>query len=701
MTHELPTSRTFDASTTGASADPFRTVFENNLSVMLIIDPATGSIVRANRAAAAFYGYAITELVAMNICQINTRTLAEINGELSLAAQLGPHRFAFQHRLADGRIRDVEVLPSPVESNGRRLIFSIIQDVTERNRAEQQLRLLANVFNHCGEGILITDADGVIADVNAAFEAITGYSKDEVVGKPARLLKSTRHDQEFFAAMWQSLRQTGQWQGEIWNCRKDAQLFIARNTIDAIRTPAGTTSHYVALFADITDHKEHERLLEFNAHYDGLTGLPNRVLLAERMGQAIAHTVRSGRRFAVAYLDLDNLKVVNDQFGHAAGDDLLQVVARAIAAVLREGDTLARIGGDEFVALLIDVPDQAGCEHFMARILNAAAQPVMICEQSVAVSASLGLTLFPDDDCSAEQLLRHADQAMYQAKLRGKNRYHVFDTGEERNARGHNQLIERIRAALQREEFVLYYQPKIHLPSGALVGVEALIRWQSPEHGLLAPAAFLPAIEADSLAITLGEWVIDTALTQSASWKAQGLQVPISVNVGARQLNEPDFMLRLTRILDRHPGCAAGQLEIEVLETSALADLHHVSQIIGGCRKLGVDFSLDDFGTGYSSLTHLKHLDVSWIKIDRSFVSDMLHDANDLAILKGVIGLAAAFRRNVIAEGVENAEQAEALMALGCEHAQGYWIARPMPAAALFAWVATRAAAVDGALQTS
>ncbi|MDP9109661.1 MAG: EAL domain-containing protein [Pseudomonadota bacterium] len=408
------------------------------------------------------------------------------------------------------------------------------------------------------------------------------------------------------------------------------------------------------------------------------------------MSQAMTQSTRRNSAFAVAYLDLDGFKSVNDQFGHAVGDRLLQMVARGMAAMLREGDTLARIGGDEFVAVLLDVPDLASCEPLIQRLLKAAAEPVCIGERGITVSASLGLTMFPHDDGSAEQLLRHADQAMYQAKLRGKNRYQVFDTGQERSVRGRNEIVERIRLALERQEFVLHYQPKVNLRTGAVVGVEALIRWDSPERGLLPPATFLPVLEDDPLTIKLGEWVLHTALTQLALWKSQGIHLPISVNVGARQLNEVDFMPRLIEILDRHPDCAPGELEIEVLETSALADLHHVGQIIAGCRARGVDFSLDDFGTGYSSLTHLKHLQVSWIKIDRSFVSDMLHDANDLAILEGVIGLAAAFRRKVIAEGVENAAQAEALLALGCEHAQGYWIARPMPPQEIPTWLATR-----------
>ncbi len=367
---------------------------------------------------------------------------------------------------------------------------------------------------------------------------------------------------------------------------------------------------------------------------------------------------------------------------------MLIALANRMKQSLREGDTLARIGGDEFVAVLVDLGDVAASLPMLTRLLTAAAQPVQMGELSMQVSASLGVTFYPQaDDIDADQLLRQADQSMYQAKLAGKNRYHVFDAEHDRSLRGHHESQDRICTALVEREFVLYYQPKVNMRTGKVVGAEALIRWVHPEKGLLPPAAFLPAIEDHPLAVDIGEWVIDTALTQVGIWRAAGLDIPVSVNVGALQLQRPRFVERLRSILEQHPTIQPGYLDLEVLETSALEDVEGVSLIMRACRDMGVTFALDDFGTGYSSLTYLKRLPAKLLKIDQSFVRDMLDDPDDLAILEGVIGLANAFRRDVIAEGVETVEHGEMLLRLGCDLAQGYGIARPMPAQALPGWV--------------
>jgi EAL domain-containing protein (putative c-di-GMP-specific phosphodiesterase class I) len=362
-------------------------------------------------------------------------------------------------------------------------------------------------------------------------------------------------------------------------------------------------------------------------------------------------------------------------------------VSTRMKQALREGDTLARLGGDEFVAVLLDLADIEASVPMLTRLLAAAAQPVHVNDMVLQVSASLGVTFYPQtEDLDADQLLRQADQAMYQAKLSGKNRYHVFDAEQDRSVRGHHESLDHIRHALTANEFVLYYQPKVNMRTGAIIGAEALIRWQHPERGLLPPAAFLPVIEDHPLAVEVGEWVVATALTQLATWRAAGLDIPVSVNVGARQLQQVDFVERLREILAMHPDIRPGDLELEVLETSALEDLARVSRVIEECREIGVMFALDDFGTGYSSLTYLKRLPVTLLKIDQTFVRDMLDDPDDLAILDGVISLATAFRREVIAEGVETHEHGEMLLRLGCELAQGYGIARPMEAHRLPLW---------------
>jgi EAL domain-containing protein (putative c-di-GMP-specific phosphodiesterase class I) len=365
-------------------------------------------------------------------------------------------------------------------------------------------------------------------------------------------------------------------------------------------------------------------------------------------------------------------------------------LATTMSGTLRDGDTMARIGGDEFVAVFIDLKGVENCTPMLTRLMEIAASKVQLSEALVQVSVSIGVTFYPQDqDIDADQLLRQADQAMYQAKLAGKNRYHVFDPVKDSYMRVHHEGLERVRMALLHHEFVLHYQPKVNMRSGKVIGAEALIRWQHPEQGLLAPGLFLPVIEDHMLAIDVGEWVMDMALTQVETWQAAGLDLPVSVNIGARQLQQSNFVQRLQAILEKHPSVSPSSLELEVLETSALADITQVSQVIEDCARIGVRFALDDFGTGYSSLTYLKRLRVALLKIDQSFVRDMLVDPDDLAILEGVIGLAAAFKRKVIAEGVESVEHGTALLHLGCELAQGYGIARPMAAELMPAWVDT------------
>jgi diguanylate cyclase (GGDEF)-like protein/PAS domain S-box-containing protein len=560
----------------------------------------------------------------------------------------------------------------------------------QRERADEQLRLAANVFAHAAEGITITGLDGKIIDVNDAFCRITGYSRDEVVGKNPNILSSGKQDAAFYADMWRSLVQQGHWHGEVWNRRKDGEVYAEMLTISTVRNAAGKPEQYVALFSDITASKQHQSQLEHIAHFDALTNLPNRVLLSDRMRQAMAQTLRRGQMLAMAYIDLDGFKRINDLHGHEVGDEVLVALAQRMKPILREGDSLARMGGDEFAAVLVDLPNVADSVPMLTRLLEAAAQPLTLGELTMQVSASIGVTFYPQtDEVDADQLLRQADQAMYQAKLAGKNRYHVFDNEQDRSVRGHHESLDHIRLALERNEFVLHYQPKVNMRTGQVVGAEALIRWQHPERGLLAPAVFLPVIEDHALSIDVGNWVIDTALAQMALWRTAGLHLPVSVNIGARQLQDPQFVSKLAAHLAAHPSVAPTDLELELLETSALEDVVRISKVIEACKHLGVHFSLDDFGTGYSSLTYLKRLPVGLLKIDQSFVRDMLDDPDDLAILDGVIGLARAFGRRVIAEGVETVEHGEMLLQLGCEHAQGYGVARPMPADRIPAWASS------------
>ena len=563
----------------------------------------------------------------------------------------------------------------------------LISIAIEKKQASERLERSASVFTHANEGIMITDANSNIIEVNDTFSRITGYSLNDVLGQNPRILQSDRHSPQFYAQMWDDITHNGHWRGEIWNRRKNGEVYPEMLTISAVNDPSGSVQHYVSLSTDITIMKANQGQLERIAHYDLLTNLPNRVLLADRINQAMGQGHRHNKSLGVAFMDLDGFKTVNDTYGHNVGDELLVAVSRNMHAALREGDTLARIGGDEFIAIMVDLDTFEECEIILKRLLKAASQPITVSGTLTQVSASIGVTLHPRDNVDAEQLIRHADQAMYIAKQSGKNSYHLFDIERDNAINTQRKSVDNIRMALDRNEFVLHYQPKINMRTGEIIGAEALIRWQHPRKGTIPPLAFLPAIEGHTISVEIGEWVIGTALRQIIAWRKNGIDLPVSVNISAYQLQQTNFTVRLAALLAAHPQVEPRCLELEILETSALQDTTQVSQTMRACQDLGVNFALDDFGTGYSSLTYLKRLPAHMIKIDQSFVRDMLEDSDDLAIVSGVVGLAKIFQRQVIAEGVETIEHGQALLALGCELAQGYGIARPMEADSIAQWI--------------
>jgi diguanylate cyclase (GGDEF)-like protein/PAS domain S-box-containing protein len=569
-------------------------------------------------------------------------------------------------------------------------IVLFTEDITALKLSESRLRLAANVFTHASEGIVITSEDGTILDVNHAFTRITGYAREEVLGQNPRLLKSGRQSGEFYAAMWATLKERGTWASEIWNRAKDGHVYAEMLTINAAPNANEGTRQYVAIFSDLTPIKEGERLLKHISHFDVLTGLPNRVLLGDRLRQAMAQSHRLGRFAAVAYLDLDDFRAVNDRHGQTTGDQLLLAITQRMTAALREGDTLARLGGDELVAVLPEIANIEEGLALVASLRDSVASPFEVGDLTLQLTASIGVTFFPQsEDVEPDQLLRQADQAMYLAKLAGRGRYHVFDPTLDRSMRGRHEDLHRIRQAMQGQEFELFFQPRVNMRTGEVLGAEALIRWRHPELGLLLPEQFLPAVEGNFLSVELGEWVIGSALAQMSRWRRQGLDLPVSVNVDALQLQEPRFVDRLKGLLAQYPDVQPSKLELEVLESSAFHDVAQASAVLRACSSLGISFALDDFGTGYSSLSYLKRLPVNVLKIDRSFVRDMLEDPEDLTILEGVLVLASAFRRQAVAEGVETVDQGLMLLRLGCLLAQGYGIARPMPASEIPGWAAS------------
>jgi len=556
--------------------------------------------------------------------------------------------------------------------------------------SEARARLAASVFTHAREAIAMSDVLGMILDVNEAFSRITGYTRGEALGRNLLELKAGRTDDEAYAELWRRVRQDGHWAGEVWSRRRDGELYMAHLTMSAIRDAADEVLHHIALFSDITEQKNHAAQLEHAALYDALTGLPNRVLLQDRLRQCMRSTLEKGRTLAVCYVDLDGFKQINDTNGHEIGDRLLATIAARMSGALRSSDTIARIGGDEFVAVLMDLGDEAACVPLIERIVAAVGEPVGIDGQRFEVSASIGVAFYPQlEDIDADQLLRQADRAMCDAKIAGKNRHEIFDAERDRSVRGRHMNLDRIRRALLDDELVLYFQPKVNMRSGEVLGAEALLRWQHPERGLQGPMTFLPEVEGHSLAIDIGEWVFESALQQIERWLAAGTELVVSVNVSAMHLQRGDFVDRLRALLAKHPAVPPRLLQLEILESSAFEDITHVSRVIADCVELGVGFALDDFGTGYSSLTYLRRLPLNTLKIDQSFVSGMMDQAGDLAIVQGVIGLARSFGYKVIAEGVETEDQGHMLLQMGCTQAQGYFIARPMPAQTFLAWLHT------------
>lgn len=449
----------------------------------------------------------------------------------------------------------------------------------------------------------------------------------------------------------------------------------------------GAVTGVLCSSVDVTRQVEQENSLKLQAHFDTLTGLPNRVLFSDRLDQALAHARRHRENLAVCMLDLDGFKSVNDSLGHPSGDQLLRDVARRLHDSLRGDDTAARLGGDEFALLIGDLKTSGQCEQVVKRALDAVGAPYFIDGAEVRITASIGVTLFPGDTMDPDQLLRHADQAMYKAKQSGKNRFSIFDPTLESRARANLGLVRKIEQALEREEFVLHYQPKVDCRAGRVVGLEALIRWNHPVLGQRMPGEFLPLIEHEDVIVSIGDWVIAEALREQARLRTAGHELTISVNIAARQLVRRQFAERLEAIVGEGSAGSVDRLEIEILESAALEDIGTVSSLIASFQKRGIRFALDDFGTGYSSLVHLKRLAAGVLKIDQDFVRDMLDDPGDLAIVQGVVGLAAAFRRDVVAEGVEDVAHVRMLLSIGCDVMQGYGISRPLPAEAVEPWL--------------
>ena len=574
-----------------------------------------------------------------------------------------------------------------LDENGEaKYLLGISEDITERKQKENQLLQSYKVIENLAEGIIITDAKANILSVNPAFSEITGYSKEEAIGQNTRLLKSGRHEYEFYTNMWKTLLQGDKWQGEIWNKRKNGQLFPEWLSISSIKNERNKIVNYICVFADISNIKKTEDELRFLAHYDTLTELPNRLLLTERLEHSLERAHRKRENVAVLYLDIDRFKEINDSLGHPYGDLLLQKVAKKIEDLLREEDTIARVSGDEFVMIIEDVKSPNDAAIVAQKILVELNDPMTLNEHEVTITVSMGVAVSPMDGTDAVTLLKNADTALYRAKDLGRNSFEFFSADMATSSFELLYLHSALHNALKNDEFVVYYQPQFEMQTGELLGAEALVRWNSHEMGLVPPGRFIPLAEDTGLIVALGEWILRQACFQMKKWLDAGMPLKyIAVNVSGRQLSRDNIVETLRKALS-DAQLDAKYIEIEITESVIMKDELYID-LLNSLKELGVRLSIDDFGTGYSSLSRLKHMPIDKLKIDQSFVSGIPFDKDDMNITQAIIGLADSLELDVIAEGVETKEQAEFLVKEGCKKVQGYLYSLPLTVVDLEEWM--------------
>jgi len=558
---------------------------------------------------------------------------------------------------------------------------TIFEDITARKKTEETTRIMATVFSNSNEAILITDAHNRIIAVNAAFERLTGYEADEVIGQDPKVLSTGNTPPETYRAMWQSLKERGGWQGELLDRRKNGETFPKWLSISVVRDATGQVANYIGSFIDISERKASEERVRHLAHHDALTGLPNRFSLQERLAQALGFAARNRKMLALMMIDLDNFKTINDTLGHQTGDRLLIEVAQRLLQAVRASDIVARLGGDEFVVVLPDIDVPADAAHVAEKILETVERPCAVDGQELRTSPSIGICLYPTDAASSDDLMKNADVAMYHAKAQGRANYQFF-TAELQQATLARIAIENdLRASLDAGHFELHYQPQLDLRTGRISGVEALLRWRHPERGLVAPADFIPVAEETGLIMPLGDWVLREACRQLAVWQAAGIEgIRMSVNLSASQFLDPQLALRIAEILGEN-AVAAAMLDLEVTESMSMRSPADTVALMDALTQQGMSLSIDDFGTGYSSMAYLKMFPIRTLKIDRSFVSDIETDPNDAQICDVTVLLAHKLGLETVAEGVETPEQLKFLLSIGCERIQGFLISRPLPAA--------------------
>jgi diguanylate cyclase (GGDEF)-like protein/PAS domain S-box-containing protein len=665
----------------------FRAVFAS-AGIGVALSDATGACVEANPAFCSMVGYSADELLGKRYSEI-THPDDTARGQALFADLIEGRTDSYstekRYLTKDGRTIWVSLTVSHIENTD--LTVGVMEDITERKRLEEYMRLAATVFESTGEGLFVTDARHRIINVNPAFTELTGFLPADVIGQTPKVLSSGRHGPDFYERLHQTLAETGKWQGEIWNRRKSGEMFAEWLNIAAVRDDKGNVTSYVAVFSDITSRKQVEERLSYQANHDPLTRLPNRTLFQERLSRALTRANRNGSMVSLLFVDLDRFKQVNDSLGHLAGDFLLQQAAERMSGCIRQGDTVARLSGDEFTIILEDINDPRDAAVVAHKVLHLLADPFELSGNSATVSASIGVALYPTDAGDSQTLVTLADAAMYRAKREGRNGCHFHSETVNAQAFERLALETSLRHAVEQSAFELFYQPIFDVRTGAVAAVEALLRWRHPEIGLVMPKQFLPLAEETGLVLPIGRWVLEAACRQTRAWHDAGHRVRLCVNLSGRQLRAPDLIETVAEALE-NSGLPPSALELEVPENTVVDKGQEPGGIFARVKSLGARLAIDDFGAGYSSFAFLRRLPANTLKIDQSFVRNLGSDSDDAEIVTAIFAVARGLHMAVVAPGVETEQQAAFLARYQCDYLQGYLLARPMPAGEMTAFLA-------------
>ncbi|MDH5509431.1 MAG: EAL domain-containing protein [Nitrospinota bacterium] len=664
-----------------ASEARYSAIFDQASDAIVLVDPKDGKTIEFNDLAHQRLGYTREEFAKISVPDYEVNeSPEEVAEHIEKLVKEGSDIFETRHRTKSGELRDILVNTRFIDIGPEKYILATYSDITERKEAEEQLMLAALVYENAAEGVMVTDADGIIQHVNPSFTRITGYSSEEVIGKSPSLLKSGRHDETFYGEMWLSLKEKDNWHGDIWNRSKKGVPYLVRENITAIKDSEGKVYRYASVFHDITELNRNEEEIKYQAYHDLLTGLPNRWLFNDRLKQAIGRAARDEKKFALLFVDIDDFKKVNDNYSHHSGDLLIQGVGMRLTACVRDTDTVSRYAGDEFVIIIENVKGEKDVASVAAKIIDSIADPYSYQGKNIHSTVSVGIAMYPADGKTEEELVRNADLAMYHVKDGSKNNYSFFTKTLDEKATRLYELEYRMRAGVERDEFIAYYQPKVSLVDGSITGLEALARWNSDGNLVVNPDFFIPLAEDNGLIVQIGERILFSACEQLKTWQEMGWpDLVVSVNISVRQLERGSFpeVLRATLA---STGLRAESLCLEVTETTIMKDMTKALATLHEIKKMGINISLDDFGTGYSSLSHVRKFPIDELKIDRFFVMTIPESQEDMAMVSTIVAMARNLNLRVVAEGVETRAQMEFLRSIGCDEIQGYLFGPPVAA---------------------